>query len=248
MEHMTSMPRLEGAVAQALNHWRVQSEKAAAEAAPSPTAYTIAISRQAGTSGPAIAREVGQRLGWPVYDRELVELIAQEMGLRSRLVESVDERRRNWLQEWWQEFTTRPELPQSEYAENLVHVLLSLASHGECVIVGRGAAQVLPEATTLRVRLVGPEAGRVAMLQEKFDLSADEARRWVRQTDERRGRFVRDTFHKNPDDLTGYDLVLNTCRLGVKDCADMIVNALQRMKAARPVVAVPAAQPAPSAG
>jgi len=33
---------------------------------------TIAISRQAGSSGADIARAVGARLGWPVYDHELL--------------------------------------------------------------------------------------------------------------------------------------------------------------------------------
>src|SRR5262245_31132412 len=97
------------AVARALRHWHSPGKTEAA-GAPQTTRppLTIAISRQAGTQGPDIAREVGQRLGWPVYDRELVEMIAREMGLRTRLVESVDERHRNWLQEFWQELTSRP--------------------------------------------------------------------------------------------------------------------------------------------
>jgi hypothetical protein len=38
-------------------------------------------------------------LGWEVYDRELLEKVAQDIGLRTNLLESVDERRQSWLLE-----------------------------------------------------------------------------------------------------------------------------------------------------
>jgi cytidylate kinase len=101
------------------------------------------------------------------------------------------------------------------------------------VIVGRGAAQILPEATTLRVRLGGPKAGRVKAIRDRFDLGAEEAERWVTETDRRRTGFVRDHFHKDPDDPANYDVTLNTCRLGVGDCADLIVTALEQLKGLR---------------
>ena len=43
-------------------------------------------------NGTCIAREVGNGVGWHVYDHELLERIAQDMGLRTVLLESVDER------------------------------------------------------------------------------------------------------------------------------------------------------------
>src|SRR5262245_50254509 len=41
----------------------------------------ICISREAGAGAGAIARRVGQRLGWKVYDDELIEAIAHRMGV-----------------------------------------------------------------------------------------------------------------------------------------------------------------------
>ena len=46
-----------------------QSAGAGARASAGP-ALTIALSRQAGAGGTEVARRVGERLGWPVYDRE----------------------------------------------------------------------------------------------------------------------------------------------------------------------------------
>src|SRR5262249_35244300 len=40
--------------------------------------FSIAMSREAGTRGPAVARAVADKLGWKVYDNELLELVARD--------------------------------------------------------------------------------------------------------------------------------------------------------------------------
>ena len=184
-----------------------------------PIAFTIAISREAGVRARTSPRAVGERLGWPVYDRELVQHIAQEMGLRAKLLESVDEKYASWLQESLQCLASGPAVSSSGYVRHLVEMLLALAVHGECVIVGRGAAQVLPADTTLRVRLVAPSRKRVTTIQQRFGISREEALHWIEKTDAERSRFVRDHFHKDPGDPRLYDLVLNSARFSVAECA-----------------------------
>jgi cytidylate kinase len=238
------------AVARALRCWRIEGKDEPSEedcadlGLPSP-ALTIAISRQAGANGSRIARLVGQRLSWPVYDRELIETLADEMGLRTDLVETLDEQCRSWLEECLQEvhssengsvdglpaFPAPLEISEGGYVRHLARVLFALAADGLCVIVGRGAAQVLPETTTLRVRLVAPLAKRVARTQDLFALSAEEAEKRVQQIDADRNHLVRQYFHKNPDDPALYDLVLNTGRLDAEECAELILTALaERIK------------------
>src|SRR5262249_33011581 len=101
------------AVEQALRHWQ-QASRRAIDGGFAPAEPTIAISRQAGTRGPDIARAVGQRLGWPVYDRELLELIASELGLRTQLVESVDERVSGWIERCLQLFRDEPPIGEED--------------------------------------------------------------------------------------------------------------------------------------
>src|SRR6516164_5144872 len=101
-EHRTSSERMAEVVARARRRWQTQqrmAEPAEALVPPAPRAFTIAISREAGANGSAVGRLLGERLGWPVYDYELIERIASEMGLRSTLLESVDEKRMSWLEE-----------------------------------------------------------------------------------------------------------------------------------------------------
>jgi cytidylate kinase len=142
-----------------------------------------------------------------------------------------DERRQNWLQECLKALSSGRTVSASAYVPHLLETLLSLAAHGECVLVGRGAAQVLPAATTLRVRLVGPVEDRVQAIRQRFGISPEEAARWVERTDGERGRFVQEHFHKDPADPRLYDLVLNASRLTVNECADLIIETLHRLRA-----------------
>jgi cytidylate kinase len=209
---------------------------------PGPPAFTIAISREAGANGALVARAVAGRLGWQVYDRELLQRVAADMRVRLDLVESVDERRKGWLQEYLEAFSGAPQPSEGAYLRHLLQTLLALSAHGQCVIVGRGAAQALPAATTLRVRLVGPREDRIRAIQQRLGLTPEEAARWVANTDSERGRFIREHFRKDPNDPQGYDLVLNTSRFSVPACAELIVEALHRLQAA---AAVAAGEPVP---
>jgi cytidylate kinase len=194
--------------------------------------FTIALSREAGAGGTSVAREVGARLGWPVYDHELVERIAKEMKLRTQLLESVDERRRGWVQDAVESFLASiPSVSETAYVRRLVETVLSLGTHGECVLVGRGAVLLLPPAITLRVRLVAALEDRITVMSRDRGLSREDAARYVERTDRERRRFIQDHFGKDPTDAQHYDLVLNYSRFTAAECADFIVEALRRLEA-----------------
>ena len=54
--------------------------------------YTITISREVGALGNALGAELGRRLGWPVYDQELINMIAEKIGPKAANVGGLDER------------------------------------------------------------------------------------------------------------------------------------------------------------
>jgi cytidylate kinase len=210
-------------------HWSRRSQELARERLKVP-AVTLAITREAGTPGTSVAREVGVRLDWPVYDHELVEMIAKETGLRTSLLDSVDEHHRPWLLECIEALGSARRLSESGYAVHVFETVVALGTHGHCVIVGRGAAHILPSFNTLRVRLVGLLEDRVASAARQQNLSHEEAARWVEKTDRERTEFVRAHFFKDPTDSRHYDLVLNTSRWSVPECADLIVRAVRQLE------------------
>ena len=60
---------------------------------------SIAISRECGVGGAEVAEEVARQLEWPLYGRDLVQQIAEDTGVRTQLLESIDERSPRWLAE-----------------------------------------------------------------------------------------------------------------------------------------------------
>lgn len=193
-------------------------------------ACSIAISREAGALGTTVAREVGERLGWPVYDHELLERIAQRIHVPVRLVEQIDERPVSWLQECLETFAAVPFVREVTYVRQLFDLIEALGEQGRAVIVGRGAAHLLPSRTTLRVRLVAPLTGRIETIRREQGVSFESAARFVNEADAQRRRFIQDHFQKDADDPRHYDLLLNSSRCSIADCAELIIEALHGLQ------------------
>jgi cytidylate kinase len=199
---------------------------------------TIAISRQAGAGGAAVARAVGGLLGWPVYDHELLTLIAKERGLHEQLLEHLDERYVSWIEEMAASFSAKTNPLEGTYLKELLALLASLGKAGHGVIVGRGAPHLLAVETTLRVRIVAPRAMRIVNMERLLNLSRAEAERWVDKTDKERDYFIQSHFNKDPADPLNYDLLLNSGRYSTGECAAIIVQAARLLEGQ--VKAVPA--------
>jgi cytidylate kinase len=202
-------------------------------AADSRGGFSIAISREAGTRGPEVARCVGRLLGWQAYDQELLEIVAQELHVAVNLLYSVDERHITWLQECVEAFAAVPAVRETKYVRRLIETMLTLSTRGRCVIVGRGSPFVLPSAKTLRVRLCAPVADRIAVVSRERNMTWAEAARFVERTDRERAEFIRLHFLHDASDISHYDLVVNTGRFSVDESARLIVDGLeQKMRAA----------------
>ncbi len=228
---MTTYSSSKGAALErAYHHWRERgSLQNRPVAKDDETPITIAISREYGAGGSVIAQAIADRLDWPIYDRELVEKIAADSGVRSQLLDQLDERQPNWLTECLESFNEEKPMSGVGFAIRLREILLALYFHGSCVIVGRGAAQVLPAKQTLRVRLIAPKLYRVQQATDRLGISCGAAHE-VTERDRQRNAFVKHYFHQDPADVHGYDLVIDTSRFDTTDCLELILMALKNRR------------------
>jgi cytidylate kinase len=143
----------------------------------------------------------------------------------------VDERLKSWLQESLESFMGIPTISECSYVRHLIETILSLSSHGECIIVGRGATEILPRETTLRVRMVAPLKDRITLTSQESGLTAEEASKQVEKIDRERRQFIKEYFHRDVADPSNFDLVLNTARFSATGCAELIEEALFRLQA-----------------
>jgi len=195
----------------------------------------ITISRTHGAGGDEIASEIGKILDWQVYDRELVEYIAETANVRQRVVESLDERKQSEVENWMQTLLSHQMLGTDKYLKHLVSVLLAIAEQGQSIIIGRGANFVLNSKRGIRVFITAPLQWRAEQLARKHHISQKEAKRIIQKVDGDRLAYIKRYFHSDANDPTAYDLVLNVMNMTRGCAARIIISALaQRLGSANP--------------
>ncbi|MBI3947260.1 MAG: cytidylate kinase-like family protein [Armatimonadetes bacterium] len=198
----------------------------------------VAISRQLGSGGSEVGQIVAARLGCKYVDREVLRLAAEALGMDEEELSRREER----IQGFWERLaavlstSTTPDEPYSPPPIRPVpdqrifalesDIIKALAERKDCVIVGRGATEVLrghPGLTT--VLLHAPVEYRVRRVVETYRVSSNElARIMVEGSDQIRGRFIREMTHRDWMCATQYDLCLNTSILPLEQVADVIVG------------------------
>lgn len=210
------------------------------KAAEGPPRFTITISREVGALGTSVATELGKRLGWHVYDQEIINKIAEEAGRPAFHVRSVDEKYFHWLADSLTGLFTDYHFPQDVYLKKLIATIHGLGVVGNCIIVGRGSTFILPPESTIRVRLVADLKDRVVTIGRLRGISDRDAARWIDKTEQERNLFIRKNFEKEPNDPHLYDLILNMSRISIADAAEQIVALLRAFERARAEEARPA--------
>lgn len=208
----------------------------------------ITISRQFGTAGVPIGRELARRFGAQFLDREIVALVAERSGIPEAEAQGYDER----LPSMWQRLagalaTSAPEIampppPAEVLPASAVHERLSAitravieeaAGRGNAVIVGRGGVFILgrrPDA--LHVQLHASLEARVRYLLMRVeevppDTRPDEEslRHLCRSIDHARQGYIRRLFGVDWLHVSHYDLSIDSGRLGVEQTVDIIESA-----------------------
>jgi cytidylate kinase len=196
---------------------------------PIPVArfQNICISREAGAGGSALARIVADRLGWKVYDEELIEAIAHRMEVPIDEVRALDEQAPSMVQDWLLPLREEYYAPQEAYLDHLAKLIEAIGRAGESILVGRGAGFMLPRDTTLSLRVIAPMKVRAQRLSERMGVSVRTARRAARDLDRRRAQFDRTMHRANPSDPHNFDMVLDTASLSLEITAEVVVRAVE---------------------
>ena len=111
------------------------------------------------------------------------------------------------------------------FIEAINSALHETAHSDNAVIVGQGGCSLLKDyPNALHIGLAAPFGTRVIRNILKHDLSAPEAAKFTRETDEARRRFYRKFFDSSPDDPSLYTLSLNTGAIRPELATELIVS------------------------
>lgn len=203
----------------------------------------LTVSREYGSGGAAIARNVSERLGWHLLDKALILEIARAIRADPDLVQRFDERVDSWLHRvsrtalWHGAFEGVAAVAPEDFfdaetvAELARHVIETAYERGHCVVVGRGAQCILRgRADALHVFIYAPWHQRIARIRQRLPV-AEEVEELIRATDRQRAEYVRMHFGCNWSDPHLYHLLISS-ELGEAQVASLILDVLARGSAA----------------
>ncbi len=189
----------------------------------------ICIGREFGSGGHEIAVKLGQRLGWRVYEKDLLHMACTFGELSEKSMADADEKATNpFLFRTIHEgnhHVTRG-LPTSEVLFLLQsHEIRRIARQENCIFVGRCADYVLREEkdlSLLRVFITAPLPQRVERKMEQEKLSPDRARRLVKKMDRQRRKYYESYTHQPWGAAGNYDLCIDTFLTPVDAAVDLL--------------------------
>ena len=171
----------------------------------------ITISRRPGSGGAQIALALGERLGWPVFGREILDHMAGDDKIRRQIYESMDERDLGWFEETMRSFM-QSEFEKNDYFQKLTRTVLTLARQGSAVYLGRGCDLVLPEERGFRVRVVAGWDFCAQRLAAAKSLDIETASQEIQREEQAFNDYLTRHFHAEQTDETRYDLMLSVER------------------------------------
>lgn len=111
------------------------------------------------------------------------------------------------------------------YKAMITKVIQETAKRGNVVIAGRGGQHILADlAGSVHVRLVAAFHDRVERTVKVRNVKPADASDFVATLDSRSRDYLRFYFDCDPDLPTQYHLVLNTSKISIEKCADIVVS------------------------
>lgn len=184
----------------------------------------ITISREFGSRGAALAGLIGERTGFKVWDREIIEAISKELGSNQEFVETIDENRRDMIEDAIFGFLKNVNT-NVNYLRTLVRVVKTVEQHGNAIIVGRGSNYICLNPDSVHVRVVSPVKKRAADYAERKGVKMKEALAVIDRKDKERADFVKKNLKNDVYNASDYDIVLNSGTLDMDAMMEIVMEA-----------------------
>ena len=185
----------------------------------------INVGRQLGSGGRSIAKMLAQNFNYRFYDRELLNLAAQESGFSKRFFEQNDE------QKIFTKSFFNYHLPfigdNNFYSNNLSQERLfqfqsdairKAADGGGCVFVGRCADYILRDFNNVvNIFVTAHLEERIGRVCKRYQCDEEKAKTIIESAEERRAAYYNYYTGKQWGYSASYDLCVNSSLLGIED-------------------------------
>ena len=172
----------------------------------------ITISREYASGGRYVGQLLADKLGINFYDKELIDLAANESGFANEYIEEIEEGSRK------SENDDRLFIAESK-------VIKDLAKNESCVIVGRCADYILSDnKDVLKVFLYSDKNSKIDRAVKYYGLKRENALKQINKIDKEREKHYKFYTNREWKDFNNYDLVINVDAKGVEKTAEYIIE------------------------
>lgn len=193
----------------------------------------VTIGRQFGSGGHEIGNRLATRLDIPLYDNNLVRMVAEKLDIREETAQAVDETTLNSFLAGYviapMEYSTYINAieyiqPLSEQVYELqCEIIRKLAERGSCVIVGRCADFVLRDNPNLiNVFICADKEDRIKRIAQRYDLSERKAADRIKKIDRERKYYYESHTGLDWGSVQAHQMLLNASRLGMEKTVDIL--------------------------
>lgn len=193
----------------------------------------ITISREFGSGGREIGYHLAEKLGIPFYDKELISLAAADSNISEDVFHAHEEmiaerQRQDHSYVSIQPYSISYEIPVSDQiflAQS--QVIKKLEQTGPCVVIGRCSDIIVEDGFHVFIcASMKRRMERIIKLEEDTDRKKLETR--IRSIDKKRRDYYQYYSGNEWGNPKNYHLCLNSGRLGVKNCVDIIADSLAK--------------------
>ena len=192
----------------------------------------ITVSREFGSGGRELGKRIADKMGIAYFDREIVTKVAEGSQLDESYVEAVLDRglAREIPVTFGRSIANMSAITHTtqHIVSEQQRIITELASHGDCVIVGRNADIMLRDLKPLKLFVYADMPSKIKRCRERAPedehLSDKEMAKMIKNINKARAR-THSFFSSIPwGDKEGYHLCVNTSGTDIKILADHLAN------------------------
>lgn len=190
--------------------------------------YIITIGREFGSRGREIGEKLGEALGIPVYDKEVIEIGAKKQGIRKSAYNYVDK----IIDEKLNGYNTDHIFFESSYVNQLfdlqAETIRDLAKEGPCIFIGRCADYVLKDhKNCINIFIFASYSERYYHLLNEYGLTEEETKMMIARVDKARHEYYKHFTGRNRGDRHTKQIVIDSGLFGVDGTVEMLKGAIE---------------------
>ena len=195
----------------------------------------VTISREYGSGGRKIGKILAEKLGVPLYDKEIIDLAVEKSGLSREIIETAELRAKSSFS---YSLASAMSFGDGYVGDNVslneklfitqVDVINQIASTGEGVIVGRCADYILREMPGVTNIFIHAETeDRIKRSIDEYGIDPDKVKNVVQTYDKARANYYNYHTCQKWGEYSNYNLSINSSYITEEEAANLIVSYME---------------------